>query len=408
MYGFTLIFTLAVVGGLIAYFGDKIGMKVGRKRLSLFGLRPKYTGMLITIVTGIFIAASSIAVLTIASNDVRTALFRMKSIQEALSVSRSELESTTNRIVDMELSLDVMVSERDKAASELAEVQTEMEEVRAQYDTVVNDLAVAKEEVQQERERVDYLREASEEMRDAMQALEERRRFLHEELELLLQEYEYLVEDYRIFENQVRYSNVALQADEIIYAQVFEGGGTIEKATEKLTQFLKRTDDVALRTGARLEGETESAIVLPQHAFDLAAHALTQHRGLVVVRAVSYSNTIVGEPANTYLLLIPNELIFLEGTTLAQVSVQRGTTADAQKQILALLGEANRVAISRGMITQSDLEAVEVSGADFLDTIARVKESDSPVTIIAKAAMDTWAAVGPLKLELEVVAEVAE
>jgi len=40
MYGFTLILTLVVVGGVIAYIGDRLGMNVGRKKLTLFGLRP--------------------------------------------------------------------------------------------------------------------------------------------------------------------------------------------------------------------------------------------------------------------------------------------------------------------------------------------------------------------------------
>jgi uncharacterized protein (DUF3084 family) len=71
----TLIAVLVLVGGIIAYLGDKIGMKVGRSRLSLFGLRPKHTSVIVTICTGIIIAGASIATLTIASQDVRTAFF---------------------------------------------------------------------------------------------------------------------------------------------------------------------------------------------------------------------------------------------------------------------------------------------------------------------------------------------
>ena len=82
MYGFTLILTLAVVGGAIAYIGDRLGMNVGRKKLTLFGLRPKHTSILVSIVTGARIATSSIVVLSFASQDVRTALFNIKEIQE--------------------------------------------------------------------------------------------------------------------------------------------------------------------------------------------------------------------------------------------------------------------------------------------------------------------------------------
>ena len=52
MSGIQLVIGLISAGGAIAYFGDRIGMKVGRKRLTLFGLRPKHTSIIITIVTG--------------------------------------------------------------------------------------------------------------------------------------------------------------------------------------------------------------------------------------------------------------------------------------------------------------------------------------------------------------------
>ncbi len=39
MFGLRLILILAVVGGLIAFIGDKLGSKIGKKKLSVFGLR---------------------------------------------------------------------------------------------------------------------------------------------------------------------------------------------------------------------------------------------------------------------------------------------------------------------------------------------------------------------------------
>ena len=61
---------LVVIGGIIAFIGDRIGMKVGKKRLSIFGLRPKHTSMLITVITGIVVAATSVLVMSIVSQDV--------------------------------------------------------------------------------------------------------------------------------------------------------------------------------------------------------------------------------------------------------------------------------------------------------------------------------------------------
>ena len=57
MIGVLLIIAVILLSGLIAYLGDQIGMKVGKKRISVFGLRPKYTSIIITVFTGVLIAA---------------------------------------------------------------------------------------------------------------------------------------------------------------------------------------------------------------------------------------------------------------------------------------------------------------------------------------------------------------
>ena len=46
---------MAIAGG-VAYVGDRVGHQVGRKRLTLFGIRPRYTSTIIAIATGMIIA----------------------------------------------------------------------------------------------------------------------------------------------------------------------------------------------------------------------------------------------------------------------------------------------------------------------------------------------------------------
>ena len=82
MFGATLILVMVITGGLIAFLGDRIGTRVGKRRLTLWGLRPRYTSIVITILTGVLIAGSTMVVLTIISYDVRTALFGMEALQQ--------------------------------------------------------------------------------------------------------------------------------------------------------------------------------------------------------------------------------------------------------------------------------------------------------------------------------------
>ena len=58
---------LVVMCGGIAYMGDLLGRRMGKKRLSLFGLRPRHTAVVFTIATGMLIAAVTLGVLVMAS-----------------------------------------------------------------------------------------------------------------------------------------------------------------------------------------------------------------------------------------------------------------------------------------------------------------------------------------------------
>ena len=48
---------LILISGFIAYFGDLLGRRMGKKRLSLFNLRPRYTAIVVTTFTGMLISA---------------------------------------------------------------------------------------------------------------------------------------------------------------------------------------------------------------------------------------------------------------------------------------------------------------------------------------------------------------
>ena len=73
--GIAMFFVLMLMGGLIAFLGDKIGSKVGKKRMTLFGLRPKYTSIIVTII----------------SENVRVALFGLSKLQAQMANLNQEI-----------------------------------------------------------------------------------------------------------------------------------------------------------------------------------------------------------------------------------------------------------------------------------------------------------------------------
>ena len=86
---------IAVLAGVIAYIGDRVGHQVGRKRLTIFNIRPRYTSTIIAVGTGMVIALVITLIAIFASNQVQTAFFRLSEINQEIEKAQaraSELE----------------------------------------------------------------------------------------------------------------------------------------------------------------------------------------------------------------------------------------------------------------------------------------------------------------------------
>lgn len=92
MFALRIILTVIVVSGLIALIGDRVGHYIGRKRLTLFNMRPRRTAIAITIITGSLIALFTVSILFAVSADVRTAFFGLDNLKKMISERSKELE----------------------------------------------------------------------------------------------------------------------------------------------------------------------------------------------------------------------------------------------------------------------------------------------------------------------------
>ncbi len=111
MAGVTLVLSILILGGVIATIGDRLGTKIGKARLSLFGMRPKKTAVAITILTGTIISFTTLGILFATNSQLRTGVFELESIQRKLRKARRELEETQTERQRIE-------QERDQAREE--------------------------------------------------------------------------------------------------------------------------------------------------------------------------------------------------------------------------------------------------------------------------------------------------
>jgi hypothetical protein len=87
------------LAGAVAYVGDRVGHQVGRRRLSLFGIRPRYTSTIVAIATGVVIALVVSLAAIFASEQVKTAFFKLSTINQQitqLQAQQRDLEAKVN------------------------------------------------------------------------------------------------------------------------------------------------------------------------------------------------------------------------------------------------------------------------------------------------------------------------
>ncbi|BDA40297.1 DUF3084 domain-containing protein [Candidatus Atelocyanobacterium thalassae] len=127
---YILVLSILILGGLIAALGDRLGSKVGKARLTIGNLRPKQTAVVVTVLTGTFIAASTFGILLISSKSLREGLFQLDKIQKQLRIAEADLER---------LGIDKKNTEK-----ELRKVKSEQYAVEKKLEMTINNFNTAK------------------------------------------------------------------------------------------------------------------------------------------------------------------------------------------------------------------------------------------------------------------------
>lgn len=106
------VLVLVVVSGLIAYLGDRLGTLIGKRRLSILGMRPRVTALVVAISTGILITFLTLGVAAMLSDTVKIAL-----------LSVGELKEERERLV---VETQALQSEREKLIANVEELKTQV------------------------------------------------------------------------------------------------------------------------------------------------------------------------------------------------------------------------------------------------------------------------------------------
>jgi uncharacterized protein (DUF3084 family) len=121
--GWLLIVALLLLGGVLSTLGDRLGSKVGKARLSLLGMRPRRTAVVITVLTGSLISAISLGLMLLVSDRLRTGLFELDQLERRLREGREALERSQSELSTAERG-------RQQARSQLGMVEAQAASLR--------------------------------------------------------------------------------------------------------------------------------------------------------------------------------------------------------------------------------------------------------------------------------------
>ena len=131
MTGWLLLLSLLILGGVLSTLGDRLGSRVGKARLSLFGLRPRQTAVVITVLTGSLISALSLGLMLLVSRQLRVGLFELNDLEARLRSSRSDLKGSRKAQRKARQQLEEARADEIKARKILADAQARAGELRS-------------------------------------------------------------------------------------------------------------------------------------------------------------------------------------------------------------------------------------------------------------------------------------
>jgi len=383
MYGITLILVLAVVGGVIAFIGDRLGTRIGKRKLSIFGLRPRHTAVVVTIFTGVCITTVTFGIMAAVSENVRTALFGMDRLNAMIADTRAALDFTSGELERAQSAQEKASSELAKSEEEIARLEGEQSSLRAESDR----LSAGNRALMMEKE--------------GLVSINGRLAGENQNLQEDIRTLGIRAQELRAGILNLREGNITYQAGEIIASGIIPAGlshDEIERGLAGIAQL--GTRNISARLG---ENHTDQDIWIYRPEYEAAIRAIEESSADMIVRIVAAGNLVRGDEIRASIELYPNRVIYRDGELIiARVYASEVLGRGTEQSVMAFLREVNAAAAAKGILPDPIRGTVGViEGAEFYALVQDLAGRTGAVVISAYADGDTDA-MGPLRLKFKI------
>ena len=419
--GVLLMVALVFISGLIAYVGDIVGRRMGRKRVTLFGLRPRHTAIAISVVAGMVITIITLVAAMLVSKDVKDGFLRVVEMRQR----QAQLEG---RVAELGKSAARLEQTRARAQLELEQRQQELDTTRTDLEKTHKELAGAEAALK----RTESARQRAETATKSAEAAAVRsyafQRGLERRIAALRQDLQNLTVQAAGGITMERSTPVLFGAGQPLDWQLIDGDRPVKAIRQDLTAFVAKLETQAKQAGAEPLPDEKSAIIIRRPVRDASTQSIVwfgedqvleavadgvhENSGGVIVRAFSVFNTHPGEPVRVDFELFRNRLVFRRGEALAQTVMDgRQSQPALMAGLLGLLRqEVNAKARSHNIMPRPNAEGSSAIGMtqetvgdigidELFSAVERLRELGGMARVSAVASADTWT-IGPLEVDL--------
>ena len=387
MTGWLLILALLALGGVLSTLGDRLGSLVGKARLSLLGMRPRRTAVLITVLTGSLISAISLGLMLLVSERLRTGLFELDRLEQRLQTSRSQLSRSNSQLASSRL--QVARAEQGKR-----EAQTRFEQAQARASKLRQELApllAQRNQLELERSRLSQeVKGRDAEIRRTEAELAQVRRRISAGAQEL---------------KDLEGNLIALRRGDV----VLSSGQTLasakvtlerpEQAKEVITALLQQANLNAFRRVLPGQPPDRQILLVPKNDIS-KLEGLLAKPGSWVVSILSAANVLRGErQVLAFPDLRPNRPVVKAGEVLASTTIEGDLTAlePVSRRLNLLLAAAYARAQRQGTL----VEGLQFDAASFKQLARELSERQpGQVAQLEALAINSASTADPIAVEL--------
>tara|TARA_Y100000814_G_scaffold292667_1_gene271814 strand:- start:4593 stop:5747 length:1155 start_codon:yes stop_codon:yes gene_type:complete len=380
---------LIFLAGVTAYAGDRLGMFVARRRLSLFGIRPRRTGQIVGVVAGILITLTTLIVLSLAFRGATQTIINAQQVGEELNRLRAERLTLEGEI----RTLGGIINELD---GEVGNLSVQAESLRAEN----RDLQFRNQQLGDANATLgsrninlqvvnDQLRSEILDSNDQVRGLKSQ----VDKLQVVLEGQAAELDRIRVQFDQVTNTQIVFADNELVYSGLLRATSPIE-ARDELSKLVLDASEKTLAEGA-------GAVQLLTEQFDRLVEAVTQTPVVDLVLFISPKNQFLSEDIFVSVEVLPNTKLLPRGHLVLSRQIHLGSgelktsQAEVGKVLAGLLLEAQKILESTGLVSPDPIH-LRQEEEEFLTQLLRLT---GPVSIGVVTTEDIYRGA-PARLEL--------